>query len=207
MSIVLNARCMPGRVAVALFMAGSVHALAQAQVRYFDRVPTAEEVLAVFDQPAAAGKGSKAAADEAAKPMLKMRGLEWGAGTPEPTASAAPASADASGAALAFPVNFESGAARVSRGSLAYVEAIVAAMGRNPKLRLVVEGHTDVAGNSRTNLVLSWERAFSVFRLMVEKYGIDPARLQPAGKGSSELIVPSDPLNGMNRRVQFRVLA
>ncbi|MFM8901366.1 MAG: OmpA family protein [Burkholderiales bacterium] len=109
--------------------------------------------------------------------------------------------------ALAFPVKFDSGAARVSVASMAYIDAVAQALKRNPELRLMIEGHTDAPGSPRANLMLSWERAFSVFRLMVRKHGIDPTRLQPAGKGALEPLVPTDKPNSMNRRVQFRLMS
>jgi outer membrane protein OmpA-like peptidoglycan-associated protein len=54
-------------------------------------------------------------------------------------------------------------------------------------------------------MMLSWERAYSVFKLLVERYGIDPARLQPIGRGPLEPMPGVAPNDGMNRRVQFRV--
>jgi flagellar motor protein MotB len=41
----------------------------------------------------------------------------------------------------------------------------------------------------------------------VERYGIDPVRLQPLGKGSMELIDSANPEGAANRRVQFRPLS
>jgi outer membrane protein OmpA-like peptidoglycan-associated protein len=55
--------------------------------------------------------------------------------------------------------------------------------------------------------MLSWERAFAVFRLLVDRYGIDPARLVPVGKGASEPLVATQSPNPLNRRVQFRVVS
>jgi outer membrane protein OmpA-like peptidoglycan-associated protein len=78
-------------------------------------------------------------------------------------------------------------------------------MARDPSIRLVIEGHTDVTGAYQRNMMLSWERAYSVFKLLVERYGIDPARLQPIGRGPLEPMPGVAPNDGMNRRVQFRV--
>jgi outer membrane protein OmpA-like peptidoglycan-associated protein len=110
------------------------------------------------------------------------------------------------GPALAIPVNFDFAASRVSRPSLIYLDAIARALALDEGLKVSVEGHTDSAGGPRVNLMLSWERAFAVFRLLVERHRIDPARLTPVGKGSSEPLVASDSPHPMNRRVQFRVL-
>jgi flagellar motor protein MotB len=54
-------------------------------------------------------------------------------------------------------------------------------------------------------MVLSWERALGVFRSLVETYGIEPRRLQPVGEGPLEPMPGTNPHDGGNRRVQFRV--
>jgi outer membrane protein OmpA-like peptidoglycan-associated protein len=135
-----------------------------------------------------------------------MRGIEWSGGSATNTPSGTAVFAGQAKPAVALPVNFEFGTSRVSPGSMNYVAAMAAVLEQNPGMQLVVEGHTDAIGTPKLNTMLSWERAFSVFRLMVEKYGIDPARLQPLGKGSTEPLQGLDPMNGMNRRVQFRVV-
>jgi outer membrane protein OmpA-like peptidoglycan-associated protein len=109
--------------------------------------------------------------------------------------------------ALAFPVHFDSGQVRVSKPSLSYVAALADALTQDPLLKIQVEGHTDSAGTARSNLMLSWERAFAVFRLLVDRYGIDPARLVPVGKGCSEPLVTTQSPHPLNRRVQFRLLS
>ena len=45
----------------------------------------------------------------------------------------------------------------------------------------------------------------TVFKLLVERYGIDPVRLQPVGKGSMELMDAGNPEGAANRRVQFKI--
>ena len=166
---------------------------AEAQVQYFDHVPTPAEVRVALGRPA------PAAARLPSRPTSRRKGIEWHPAAPmaEPLGG--------TGQGLALPVNFDHGAARVSKNSLAYVGTIASVLAEDPSLRLVVEGHTDATGPARANTMLSWERAFSVFRVLVDRYGIDPDRLQPVGKGASEPLRPSDPADAMNRRVQFRV--
>jgi len=69
--------------------------------------------------------------------------------------------------------------------------------------RFVVEGHTDATGSEAFNLALSQNRALSVREYLVNKYDIDPARLDPVGRGESELYDPDHPASGKNRRVRF----
>lgn len=183
----------------ALLMNGACCGATQAQVKYFDRVPTPAEIQeALMDRPAPDQDTPQRAGSQ-----FKTRGIEWNA--PDPGGATETPATPAARPALAFAVKFESGAAKVSKASYAYIDAVATALIRNPELRLTVEGHTDSVGNPRNNVMLSWERAFSVFRLMVEKHGIDPARLQPAGKGSTEPLVNTDLSSSMNRRVQFRL--
>jgi outer membrane protein OmpA-like peptidoglycan-associated protein len=192
---------------------------ALASVTFIDHVPTAAEIAAAWRTPVAQAAGPAGPLGPAPSQTQKFRGVQWQDPQPvqaEPTQAESlqdPARIrwqDPGGddrPALAFPVHFDSGAVRVSRPSLAYVAALAAALGQDPRLRIQVEGHTDSAGSPRSNLMLSWERAFAVFRLLVERYGIDPARLVPVGKGCSEPLVATESPHPLNRRVQFRVMS
>lgn len=166
---------------------------AQGQVRYMDRVPTRQEIreslgLQPRVGPAAPGTDSS----------RRAKGIEW-------ALPAEPADRSA-GPALALPVAFERGTAHLSKSSLAYLRAVAEVMADHPDLKIAVEGHTDGTGDPRANFVLSWERSLAVFRAMVDRYGIDPERLQPVGKGATEPLSGADPTRGINRRVQFRTV-
>ncbi len=212
------------RIACALALTTTCSAL-MAQVKYFDRPPTADEIRAALR--GAAPTPSAAPGTRSLSGGAKTRAIDWNANAPAAQASptqqaeqavqqgsgaaafaggGAPAGAGGSGGAIALPVNFDSGSARVSANSAGYIQAIAMALSSDPSLRLVIEGHTDGVGSPQSNMMLSWDRAFSVFRLLVERYGIDPARLQPVGKGSTEPMSGTTPMDGVNRRVQFRTL-
>ena len=107
--------------------------------------------------------------------------------------------------AAALPINFDLGSSRVDRESLPYIETIASLMRSDPALQLVIEGHTDARGSYNRNMVLSWDRALGVYRTLVESYGVEPRRLQPLGKGPLEPMPGTDPDDGSNRRVQFRI--
>ncbi|CAK0770132.1 putative Outer mnembrane protein OmpA [Gammaproteobacteria bacterium] len=70
--------------------------------------------------------------------------------------------------------------------------------------KLIIEGHTDAAGSPIYNRDLSLRRANAAKQYLVDKYGIAPDRLITVGKGAKELLVKDDPLDGRNRRIQFR---
>lgn len=109
------------------------------------------------------------------------------------------------GRAVALPIHFDIGSAAVLPESRAFVESIGQYLQHHPSVNLLIEGHTDRSGSDRVNMMLSWDRAFSVFRTLVTQYGIDPARLQPLGKGSTDPLPGASPFDPQNRRVQFRV--
>ncbi len=199
---------------------------AVAQVKVFDRPPTVEELRASMVAPRAAAAPAipNAGEQKPGEDRPRSRAIVWN----QPAAAAAPAavgavaaqaalpsvasqmpsvqqaSAGAVGQPVAMPINFEPGSSRLVGQANAFIEPIAMLMRADPTLRMVVEGHTDASGSPARNLMLSWDRAMTVFKVLVERYGIDPARLQPIGKGSMEPIDAGNPEAAVNRRVQFR---
>lgn len=108
--------------------------------------------------------------------------------------------------AIAFPINFRVNSAEVMPESIPFIESIAGLLQKDPSIRLLIEGHTDISGNAARNTVLSRERAFSVMNYLIDHYRIDPMRLVPVGKGFSEPLGGMEPTNPKNRRVQFRII-
>ena len=82
----------------------------------------------------------------------------------------------------------------------------VAAVLKDPnieKYTIIIHGHTDGVGSVEYNQNLSEQRAASARQYFISQHGIDPSRLISKGHGKSQLLLPSDPTNGANRRVQF----
>ncbi len=75
---------------------------------------------------------------------------------------------------------------------------------RNPKLKLKVEGHTDIIGDTAMNQALSEERAKVVAEYLATK-GVEQNRIQAKGYGSSRPLVKGNTKRGFakNRRVAF----
>lgn len=65
----------------------------------------------------------------------------------------------------------------------------------------VLEGHTDAAGSELYNRSLSEKRADSVKSFFLQNFALADDRVDTQGKGEAELLKPSEPLNGANRRV------
>jgi outer membrane protein OmpA-like peptidoglycan-associated protein len=72
------------------------------------------------------------------------------------------------------------------------------------KLSIIVSGHTDAKGAADYNQLLSERRAQAVRQFLISQHGIDPNRLVAKGYGKSQLLLPSEPYNDLNRRVQFQ---
>ena len=68
-----------------------------------------------------------------------------------------------------------------------------------------IAGHTDAVGSDEANMALSTRRAAAVKDYIVAKYGIDQSRLKTIGYGKTQLLDPSNPTSGVNRRVQVTI--
>ncbi len=77
-----------------------------------------------------------------------------------------------------------------------------------PKTTGELEGYTDSMGNDDYNMKLSQRRAASVKKYLVEKFGIDAARLSTVGYGESQPVASNKTAAGrqMNRRVVANIV-
>ena len=85
------------------------------------------------------------------------------------------------------------------------LEEIRAALAEHVELEVVIEGHTDSAGEDAYNLSLSERRAQAVVAYLVAN-GIAENRLSAAGKGETEPVAENDSPEGraQNRRVVIK---
>lgn len=74
----------------------------------------------------------------------------------------------------------------------------------NPEVTVSIQGHTDEVGDDNDNLVLSENRAKSVYSYLIES-GIDPNRLEYKGFGERRPIASNTSEEGraLNRRTEF----
>lgn len=70
--------------------------------------------------------------------------------------------------------------------------------------RFRIEGHTDTVGDNASNQALSEQRAAAVRAYLINKFGVNPGRLEAVGLGETQLLVPTPDQtpNARNRRVQ-----
>lgn len=111
--------------------------------------------------------------------------------------------ADAS--ALSLPVRFAFDSADILPAARTQLDALAEGIKLlAPDSIVTVEGHTDAVGSDAYNLELSRVRARAVRDYLVQRHGIDAARLKTAAYGEERPIEASDPNAALNRRVQFR---
>jgi outer membrane protein OmpA-like peptidoglycan-associated protein len=83
-------------------------------------------------------------------------------------------------------VNFTPGSARLSNIAKAKLDEVALRMRQDPDIRALVVGYTDPSGSASGNQRMSEQRAEAVKNYLVTRHGIDPARIQTEGRGSSE---------------------
>ena len=100
---------------------------------------------------------------------------------------------------------FDTGSDHIKPESAPTLKEIGAMLQAHAELKLSVEGHTDNVGNPAANLKLSEARAAAVTAALAKDYGIDAARLQSKGLGSTKPLGLNTTAEGRqtNRRVEL----
>ena len=110
------------------------------------------------------------------------------------------------GRAASFMLYFLEGRDELTDESKAELDKVFAELKRRPLPDIVVIGHTDTVGGLAYNDKLSLARAERTRDMMIAM-GIPPERIQAAGRGKRELLVPTDDnvSEPRNRRVEINV--
>jgi len=105
-----------------------------------------------------------------------------------------------------FMLYFITGTDELTEESKADLQRILSALKQRPVPDVVVIGHSDTVGGAEANDRLSAQRAERVKGFLVE-IGIPAGRIQTAGRGERELLVPTarDVDEPRNRRVEINV--
>lgn len=123
-----------------------------------------------------------------------------------PTVGEISAAFAAEGRIALYGVYFETGKADVKPESKPTLDAVAAALAANPKLNLVITGHTDNVGTFESNVALSKKRADAVVAaLTAAPYRVAAVRLTPFGAGMAAPRAPNTDDSGRakNRRVEL----
>ena len=109
------------------------------------------------------------------------------------------------GTALGFNLLFAFDSVEMVGDSHAFLNRLGEVMSKpeNAGRTLVVMGHTDATGGDCYNLRLSAARADAVRDYLVSAWQIGEERLQTRGFGERRLLPGTDPVDGINRRVEF----
>ncbi|MCG6861651.1 MAG: phosphate ABC transporter substrate-binding/OmpA family protein [Chromatiaceae bacterium] len=83
------------------------------------------------------------------------------------------------------PIGFRRGTADLAYEGKLELDRLAERLVYYPNFRILVKGHTGIAGDPRANLELSQDRAEAVARYLMVTYGIDANRLRILGYGSS----------------------
>ncbi len=111
---------------------------------------------------------------------------------------------------LALDIKFESGSSDLKddvRGDLDVVGTALSDDRLSDK-RFMLVGHTDHVGDADYNQALSETRAQSARQYLIDKYGIDPNRIQFKGLGESQPMMEGSDSTSMrrNRRVELELI-
>jgi outer membrane protein OmpA-like peptidoglycan-associated protein len=109
-------------------------------------------------------------------------------------------------AAVSLTVTFATGSASLSPAAVQVLDNLGQALGsaQLAAYRFRVEGHTDTVGPGAMNQDLSERRAAAVRDFLVQRHGLAAGRIEAAGLGEQQLLVPTpdEVPEPRNRRVQ-----
>ena len=103
-----------------------------------------------------------------------------------------------------YGINFDSDSDVIRPESKPTLDRVVAMLKANPTLNVTIGGHTDNTSTPEHNQDLSTRRANAVKQYLVTA-GIDAARMDATGYGSSQPVATNDTALGRaaNRRVEL----
>jgi outer membrane protein OmpA-like peptidoglycan-associated protein len=109
------------------------------------------------------------------------------------------------GRAVVREIRFATNSAQILPESAAVLSQIARVLKDDPKLELIIEGHTDNVGGPDFNLDLSRKRAEAVKRWLADKEGISEVRLATVGYGLTRPVADNgtEDGRGQNRRVEL----
>lgn len=80
-------------------------------------------------------------------------------------------------------VNFDLGRYNITASQMPNVAAVASYLKNHPKAKVIIKGYASQDGPVDVNIRLANQRAESVRTTLINKYGIDPSRIQAEGQG------------------------
>lgn len=110
----------------------------------------------------------------------------------------------AQGSVVLEGLAFDSGKATLAAGDLAVLSALALWLKQTPEARVTLVGHTDASGNLAANVTLSRQRADTVRRVLIDRYGVAPRQVSAEGVGplAPRASNQTDQGRAQNRRVE-----
>jgi outer membrane protein OmpA-like peptidoglycan-associated protein len=104
-------------------------------------------------------------------------------------------------------VVFEPNSSALTDSSKLFIDELVTVLKQNPKMVIEVVGYTDISGLEEKNILISSQRAKSVYDYLILQ-GITPERLSFSGCGPEKPIAPNAYRWGRdkNRRIEILIL-
>jgi outer membrane protein OmpA-like peptidoglycan-associated protein len=99
-------------------------------------------------------------------------------------------------------IGFDRGSARLTNIAKAILDGVALRMKNDLNSTAVITGYSDNAGSEDANLKISTQRAEAARTYLVERHGIDAARIKTAGRGSADAVADNASEEGRakNRR-------
>ena len=104
-------------------------------------------------------------------------------------------------------ITFNSGSEKLNESSKPMLQSFALFLKNNKTINVTITGHTDNAGNTSDNLLLSQKRAEEIKRYLVSQK-VSSSQIETEGKGSSEPIANNNFFQGRvkNRRVEVEII-
>jgi outer membrane protein OmpA-like peptidoglycan-associated protein len=105
-------------------------------------------------------------------------------------------------------IEFDIGKSDLKQEMYSDLNKVVNFLYDNPSFKLKISGHTDSFGSDQVNMQLSVNRAKSIYDYIVTRAGVNANRVEYAGYGNTQPIVPnekSEEDKRLNRRVEFEI--
>ena len=104
-------------------------------------------------------------------------------------------------------IYFDTNSPVLLKDSFPILNALTEILQNNKNIKIKIIGHTDLTGDLEENKKLSWDRADSVKKYLIEA-GIDSNRIITEGKGSTQPLINSKfpDASKVNRRTEFEVI-